>query len=69
MSAERQPEPAPAYPSEADVEAVIAEAGGDAKEAVRMLLVDLDALARDRNASVSRGYVYGRLAVVRGRDR
>lgn len=69
MSAERQPEQTPSYPTEADVEAVITEAGGDAREAVRMLLVDLDALARDRNQSVSRGYVYGRLAVVRGRDR
>lgn len=69
MSPERQQEHAPAYPSEADVEAVIAEAGGDAKEAVRMLLVDLDALARDRNGSVSYGFVYGRLAAGRGRDR
>lgn len=67
MSAKRQPDQTPSYPSGADVEAVIAEANGDAREAVRMLLIDLDALARDRNASVSRGYVYGRLAVVRGR--
>lgn len=67
MAAERQQEQAPAYPTDADVVAVIAEAKGDAREAVRMLLADLDALARDHNASVSHGYVYGRLAVVRGR--
>jgi len=67
MAAERQQEQAPAYPTYADVDAVIAEAKGDAREAVRMLLADLDALARDHNASVSHGYVYGRLAVVRSR--
>jgi hypothetical protein len=69
MSAERQPEPIPTYPTEADVDSAIEEAGGDAREAVRMLLGDLDALARDRNASVSHGYVYGRLVAVRGRGR
>lgn len=69
MAPEPQQEHAPTYPTDADVDAVFAEANGDAREAVRMLLLDLDALARDRNASVSRGYVYGRLAVVRGRDR
>lgn len=67
MAAERQQEQATAYPTEADVDAVVAEAAGDAREAVRMLLSDLDALARDHNASVSHGYVYGRLAVVRSR--
>lgn len=41
------------------------EAKGDARAAIRMLLVDLDLLARDHNATVSHGYVYGRLAVVR----
>ena len=69
MAPEPQLEHASAYPTDADVDAVTAEAKDDAREAVRMLLVDLDTLARDRNASLSRGYVYGRLAVARGRDR
>ena len=65
MSPERQQEHEPVYPTDADVEAAIAEADGDAREAVRMLLADLDTLARDRNSSVSKGFVYGRLAAVR----
>jgi hypothetical protein len=68
MSAERQPaepEAAAIFPTEADVDAVLDEAKGDARAAIRMLLVDLDLLARDHNATVSHGYVYGRLAVVR----
>lgn len=69
MESRREAETAPLYPTEADIDAVLAEAGGDAREAIRMLLSDLDALARDHNASVSHGYVYGRLALVRGRDR
>jgi hypothetical protein len=64
MAAERQEEQAPTSPTDADVDAAIAESGGDARETVRMLLSDLDVLARDHNASVSHGYVYGRLAVV-----
>lgn len=67
MSAAAVQDAAPAYPTDTDVDAVIAEAAGDAREAVRMLLSDLDALARDHNASVSHGYVYGRLALVRSR--
>lgn len=67
MAAERQEKLEPAHPTDADVDEVIAEAAGDAREAVRMLLSDVDALARDHNASVSYGYVYGRLAVVRSR--
>jgi hypothetical protein len=69
MSAETkptEPDPVPAFPTEADIDAVLYEAKGDARVAIRMLLVDLDLLARDYNASVSHGYVYGRLAVVRG---
>ncbi len=69
MESRREAETAPTYPTEADIDEVLAEAGGDAREAIRMLLSDLDALARDHNASVSHGYVYGRLALVRGRDR
>jgi len=69
MAAERQEEQEPAYPTEADVDAAIEEAAGDAREAVRMLLFDLDARARDHNASVSHGFIYGRLALVRGHGR
>jgi len=69
MSAEAkptEPHPVPAFPTEADIDAVLYEAKGDARVAIRMLLVDLDRLARDHNATVSHGYVYGRLSVVRG---
>lgn len=69
MSAETkpaEPDSVPAFPTEADIDAVLYEAKGDARAAIRMLLVDLDALARDHNGSVSHGFVYGRLAVVRG---
>ena len=50
-----------AYPSDADVEAVLAEFDGDALAAVRALLQDLDLLARDYEQNVSRGYVRGTL--------
>lgn len=69
MSAESQtaePDAAPTFPTEDDIDAVLNEAKGNARTAIRLLLADLDALARDHNASVSHGFVYGRLAVVRG---
>lgn len=47
------------FPTEADVDEVIAEFGGDARKAVRALLHDLAVLAADYDASVSRGYVRG----------
>ena len=68
MSAERQPaepEADTVFPTDADIDAVLDEAKRDARAAIRMLLVDLDLLARDHNATVSHGYVYGRLAMVR----
>lgn len=43
------------------VEAVLAEFGGDARAAIRALLHDLEVLARDFEASVSRGYVRGEI--------
>lgn len=49
-----------AEPDEADVDAVIEEAGGDLREAVRMLLYDIAVLAAGITATVSRGYVRGR---------
>src|SRR3712207_3327085 len=48
------------WPKEADVDAVLAEFGGDARAAVRALLHDLAVLASDYEGSVSRGFVRGR---------
>jgi hypothetical protein len=47
--------------SDEDVDAVIAEFGGDPRQAIRALLHDLAELAADSNAAISRGYVRGRL--------
>jgi hypothetical protein len=60
-SAPREP-PAP-FPSEAEIDAVLAEFGHDPRAAIRALLRDLDMLARDAEASTSRGYVRGRIGV------
>lgn len=49
----------PAYPSESDVDAVLYEFKGDAREAIRALLHDLAVLAADFEADVSYGYVRG----------
>lgn len=69
MTADPQPTETPAYPTDVDVDAIVAEFKGDARAAIKALLADLDALARDRNSSVSFGYVYGRLAVVRSKSK
>ena len=47
-------------PTEAEIDAVIEEFGGNAREAVRALLRDVATLAADYQAAVSRGYVRGR---------
>ena len=47
------------FPTDADVDEVIEEFGGDARQAVRALLHDLAVLAADYDASVSWGYVRG----------
>jgi hypothetical protein len=44
-----------------EIDAVIAEFGGDPKLAIRALLHDLTKIALDSDAAVSRGYVRGRL--------
>lgn len=44
-----------------EVEGVIAEAGGDPREAIRNLLHDLAQLALDCEATVSKGYVRSKL--------
>lgn len=55
--------PESSEPSEAEVDAVVAEFGGDLRAAVRALLHDLAVLAADFRQSVSRGYVRGRTAM------
>ena len=51
-------------PTDAEVEATIAEFGGDPRAAIRALLHDLAALALDRALTVSRGYVRGRKGII-----
>lgn len=48
-----------AFPTEADIDALLEEFEGNAREAIRALLHDVDALAADYERSVSRGYVRG----------
>lgn len=52
----------PAKPTitDEDVDEVLAEFAGDPREAIKALLHDLDALARDADRLVSHGYVRGR---------
>jgi hypothetical protein len=54
----RAPEAQP-FPTEADIDAVLYEFKGDAREAIRALLHDLAILAADYESSVSYGYVRG----------
>lgn len=66
--ADDRSKPGSAYPSEAEIDAVLAEFGGDAREAIRALLHDLAALAADFEANVSHGFVRGDVpALVRRR--
>ena len=44
-----------------EIDALVAEFGGDHRAAIRALLHDLTELALDTEASVSKGYVRGRL--------
>ena len=54
--------------SDEEIDTLIAEFGGDSRQAIRALLHDLTELARDSEAAVSRGYVRGKMLpfVVRG---
>ena len=61
-----KPEFIPAFPIEADVDAVLYKAKGDPRAVIRMLLAELDTLARNHHATVSHGHIYGRLVMVRG---
>jgi hypothetical protein len=47
--------------SQQEVDAVLAEFGGDARAAITALLHDLHMLAHDAEASTSHGYVRGRV--------
>lgn len=48
------------FPTERDVETLLEEFGGDPRAAIRALLHDLDALASDYEAVVSKGYIRSR---------
>ena len=48
------------FPTERDIEALLEEFGGDPRAAIRALLHDLDALASDYEAAVSKGYIRSR---------
>jgi hypothetical protein len=51
--------------SQQEVDAVLAEFGGDARAAIAALLHDLHTLALDAEASTSRGYVRGNVVRLR----
>ena len=51
-----------AEPTDAEIDAVIEEFGGDPREAIRALLSDVATLAADYESAVSRGYGRGRPA-------
>ena len=65
MLTDENPDP---WPTEADVDAVLAEFGHDPRAAIRALLHDLVVLAGDYEKSVSKGFVRGRLALVQKRS-
>ncbi len=45
----------------AEIDALLSEFGGDSRAAIAALLHDLDAMARDAEASTSFGYVRGKV--------
>lgn len=61
MNAVPKDEPAPNLHevSDAEIDAVIYEAMGDPREAIRMLLQDLTTMALDADAAASRGFLRG----------
>jgi (p)ppGpp synthase/HD superfamily hydrolase len=61
--------PPPNATDVAEVDAVLAEFGGDARAAITALLHDLHTLALDAEASTSRGYVRGNVVRLRARPR
>lgn len=55
-----QSEPATTPITDEEIDAVLYEARGDAREAIRMLLHDLAVMAQDADRLVSQGCVRGR---------
>lgn len=53
--------PVVASATDEEIDAIIAEFGGDPRAAIRALLHDLTQIALDSEAAVSRGYVRGNL--------
>ncbi|MCZ8036506.1 MAG: hypothetical protein O9288_17395 [Novosphingobium sp.] len=64
MSAQPAQEPPidPLGVDEKDIDAVLYEAKGDAREAIRMLLRDLAVMAMDGDGATSRGFLRGRFS-------
>lgn len=56
------PEPDPYHVTEAEIDAVLYEAKGDAREAIRMLLQDITVMAFDADSASSRGFLQGRFS-------
>jgi hypothetical protein len=69
MSAAPNQEPGedPLAVTDDEIDAVIYEAKGDAREAIRMLLRDLAVMAMDADAATSRGFLQGRFSAGRRR--
>lgn len=56
-----QGEPAPYEPTDEEIDAALAEFGGDPRRAIAGLLRDIATLAEDHGRLVSHGYSRGRL--------
>ena len=70
MSAAEKQEPAdPLAISEEEIDAVLEEASGEPREAIRMVLRDLAVMAADADAAASRGFLRGRFSEGRRRPR
>jgi hypothetical protein len=61
-AAEKQEAVDPLAVSDDEIDAVLEEAGDDAREAIRMLLHDLAVMAADADAAASRGFLRGRFS-------
>jgi hypothetical protein len=59
---EDRPEPDPYHVAEEEIDAVLYEAKGDPREAIRMLLQDLTVMAFDADSASSRGFLQGRFS-------
>jgi DNA polymerase III delta prime subunit len=59
MTKREEPEAASRAIADEEIDAVLYEAKGDAREAIRMLLHDIAVMASDADRLVSHGYVRG----------